>query len=146
MAGLNPKRTVVPIDFSDLSYQALDRALEIAGERGDVQVIHVLTELSTMEPGNLYGTLTDAERIKSTEEYLRKKLADKKYAGVRVHATVGDAGREITAFAEREGADLIVIPSHGYGMLKHLLLGSVAERVVRLANCPVLVLRSGDRS
>jgi nucleotide-binding universal stress UspA family protein len=146
MAGLNPKRTVVPIDFSDLSYAALDRAMEIAGDRGEVHVIHVLIELSTMEPGNLYGTLTDAERIKSTEEFLRKKLVDKKYAGVQVHATVGDAGREITAFAEREGADLIVIPSHGYGLLKHMLLGSVAERVVRLAHCPVLVLRSGDRS
>lgn len=146
MAGLNPKRTVVPIDFSDLSYVALDNALEIAGERGEVHVIHVLTELSTMEPGNLYGTLTDADRIKSTEEFLRKKLADKKYAGVQVHATVGDAGREITAFAEREGADLIVIPSHGYGMLKHLLLGSVAERVVRLAHCPVLVLRSEEHN
>jgi nucleotide-binding universal stress UspA family protein len=146
MAGLNPKRTVVPIDFSDLSYAALDRALEIAGDRGEVHVIHVLIELSTMEPGNLYGTLTDAERIKSTEEFMRKKLVDKKYAGVQVHATVGDAGREITAFAEREGADLIVIPSHGYGLLKHMLLGSVAERVVRLAHCPVLVLRSGDRS
>ena len=44
-------------------------------------------------------------------------------------------------FAKSEGADLIVIPSHGYGFFKHLLLGSVAERVVRLAHCPVLVLK-----
>ena len=142
MAGLIPKRTVVPIDFSDLSHQALDKAIEITGEGGEVLVIHVLTELSTMEPGNLYGTVTDEDRIKSAEEFLRKKLADDKYARVSVHAVVGDAGREITAFAERESADLIVIPSHGYGFVKHLLLGSVAERVVRLAHCPVLVLRS----
>jgi nucleotide-binding universal stress UspA family protein len=142
MTGLSPKRTVVPIDFSDLSHQALDKAIEIAGEDGEVLVIHVLTELSTMEPGNLYGTVTDEDRIKSAEEFLRKKLADDKYARVSVHAVIGDAGREITAFAERESADLIVIPSHGYGFVKHLLLGSVAERVVRLAHCPVLVLRS----
>ena len=142
MTGLSPKRTVVPIDFSDLSHQALDQAIEIAGADGEVLVIHVLTELSTMEPGNLYGTVTDEDRIKSAEEFLRKKLADDKYARVSVHAVVGDAGREITAFAERESADLIVIPSHGYGFVKHLLLGSVAERVVRLAHCPVLVLRS----
>lgn len=143
MSGLSPNRTVVPIDFSDLSYSALDRAIEIAGQ-GEVHVIHVLTELSTMEPGNLYGTVTDDERIHSTVEYLKKKLSDAKYASVKVHAVVGDAGREITAFAEREGADLIVIPSHGYGFLKHLLLGSVAERVVRLAHCPVLVLRTPE--
>ena len=144
MAGLSPKRTVVPIDFSDLSYDALDQAIGIAGDTGKVDVIHVLTELSTMEPGNLYGTVTDEERIKSAQEFLRKKLADAKYARVGVHAVVGDAGREIAAFAEREGADLIVIPSHGYGFFKHMLLGSVAERVVRLAHCPVLVLRSGE--
>ncbi len=142
MTGLSPKRTVVPIDFSDLSHQALDKAIEIAGKEGEVLVIHVLTELSTMEPGNLYGTVTDEDRIKSAQEFLRKKLADDKYARVSFHAVVGDAGREITSFAERESADLIVIPSHGYGFVKHLLLGSVAERVVRLAHCPVLVLRS----
>jgi len=144
MTGLSPQRTVVPIDFSDLSFEALDRALEITGSDGEVHAIHVLTELSTMEPGNLYGTVTDEERIKSTEDYLRKKLADGKYARVKVHAVVGDAGREITSFAEREAADLIVIPSHGYGFFKHLLLGSVAARVVRLAHCPVLVLRSPE--
>ena len=142
MTGLSPKRTVVPIDFSDLSHQALDKAIEIAGKEGEVLVIHVLTELSTMEPGNLYGTVTDEDRIKSAQEFLRKKLADDKYARVSFHAVVGDAGREITSCAERESADLIVIPSHGYGFVKHLLLGSVAERVVRLAHCPVLVLRS----
>lgn len=142
MAGLSPKKLVVPIDFSDLSYAALESALEIAEESTEVHVIHVLAELSTMEPGNLYGTLSDDERIASTEEFLRKKLADEKYKNVTVHAVVGDAGREITAFAQRESADLIVIPSHGYGFFKHLLLGSVAERVIRLAHCPVLVLRS----
>lgn len=141
MAGLSPKRTVVPVDFSDLSYAALDRAIEIAGDSGEIYVIHVLTELSTMEPGNLYGTVTDEERIASAEEFLKKKLADKKAAHLSVHAVVGDAGREIAAFAEREAADLIVIPSHGYGFFKHMFLGSVAERVIRLAHCPVLVLR-----
>lgn len=144
MPGLNPKRTVVPIDFSDRSYAALDRAIGIADDTGEVHVIHVLSELSTMEPGNLYGTVSDEDRIKSAEAFLRQELSDAKYANVHVHAVVGDAGREIAAFAERESVDLVVIPSHGYGFFKHLLLGSVAERVVRLAHCPVLVLRDHD--
>jgi nucleotide-binding universal stress UspA family protein len=76
------------------------------------------------------------------EKHLRKRLADDKYAHLIIHATVGDPGHEITSLANREGADLIVMPSHGYGFIKHMLLGSVAERVVRLAKCPVLVLRS----
>jgi nucleotide-binding universal stress UspA family protein len=141
MSGLHPTTTVVPIDFSELSFSALDRAIEIAGE-GTVHVIHVLVELATMEPGNLYGTVTDETRIQSVEEHLRKRLADDKYSRLIVHATVGDPGHEITSLAQREGADLIVMPSHGYGFIKHMLLGSVAERVVRLAQCPVLVLRS----
>ncbi len=142
MSGLHPKKTVVPLDFSDLSFEALDRAVEIAGDDGAIQVIHVLAELSTMEPGNLYGTLTTESRVKSVTEHIRKKLSERNYLNVGVHAVVGDPGREITNYAERVGADLIVIPSHGYGFFKHMLLGSVAERVVRLAHCPVLVLRS----
>ena len=141
MSGLHPKKVVVPIDFSDISFEALDKGVEIAGD-GVVHVVHVLVELATMEPGNLYGTVTDESRVKSVEEHMRKRLSDDKYSRVIVHAKVGDPGREITTLAEREGADLIVMPSHGYGFFKHMLLGSVAERVVRLAHCSVLVLRS----
>lgn len=142
MSGLTSKVTVVPIDFSDLSMAALDKALAISDESGVVHVIHVLAELTTMEPGNLYGTVTDESRIESTNKYMREKLSDSKYADVRVHVVVGNPGREIVTFAESQGADLIVLPSHGYGFFKHMLLGSVAERVIRLAHCPVLVLRS----
>ncbi|MGI9473804.1 MAG: universal stress protein [Rubripirellula sp.] len=142
MSGLTSKVTIVPIDFSDVSIAALDQALEIAGTDGTVHVIHVLAELATMEPGNLYGTVDDESRIVSTSKYMREKLADSKYDGVRVHVVVGDPGREIANFSESEGATLIVLPSHGYGFFKHMLLGSVAERVIRLAHCPVLVLRS----
>ena len=56
--------------------------------------------------------------------------------------TIGDAGREIAKFAKEVEAELVVLSSQGQGFLEHLLVGSVAERVVRLATCPVLVLRS----
>lgn len=141
MAGLHPNKTVVPIDFSDRSFEALEKAVEIAGE-SEVHAIHVLIELTTMEPGNLYGTVTDENRIQAVEENLKKRLTDPKYGNVKIHAKIGDAGHEIVALAQEENADLIVMPSHGYGFFKHMLLGSVAERVVRLAHCPVLVLRS----
>ncbi len=141
MSGLHPKVTVVPIDFSELSYAALDRALEIAGD-GEVHVIHVLAKLSPMEPGNLYGTVTDATRTKSAVDFMQEQLRETKYRGLQAHAAVGDPGSEIVALAERLKADLIVMPSHGYGLVKRLLLGAVVERVVRLAHCPVLVLRS----
>ena len=141
MPGMTSENTLVPIDFSDLSYAALDRALEINSGTGRVHVIHVLSALSTMEPGNLYGTITNESRIDSTKENLKSKLSDEKYKDVRVHVTIGDAGREIANFAHEVAAELVVLSSQGQGFLEHLLVGSVAERVVRLATCPVLVLR-----
>jgi nucleotide-binding universal stress UspA family protein len=141
MSGLHPKSVVVPIDFSDLSREALDRGIDIAGN-GAIHVIHVLTPAIAMEPGNLYGTITDETRVESTLKYFDDQFNDKKYADITSHAVVGDPGRAITELAQEVDADLIVIPSHGRGFFKHMVLGSVAERVVRLAHCPVLVLRS----
>ena len=142
MPGMISNNTVVPIDFSDLSYAALDRALGIRSETGVVHVIHVLSVLSAMEPGNLYGTITNKSRIESTTDYLKDKLSDEKYSAVEIHVAIGDAGREIVNFAKQVEAELVVLSSHGQGFLEHLLVGSVADRVVRLASCPVLVLRS----
>ncbi|WP_442509390.1 universal stress protein [Novipirellula sp. SH528] len=142
MSGLQAKRIVVPVDFSDMSFDAVDKALQIVDPSGAVHLIHVLPNLPAMEYGNLYGTVTDKSRIEQVTKHLREKLSDAKYAATTIHVFIGDAGRQITQFAESEKADMIVIPSHGYGFLKHILLGSVAERVVRLAHCPVLVLRT----
>ena len=142
MPGMTSENSVVPIDFSDLSYAALDRALEISSGTGKVHVIHVLSALSTMEPGNLYGTITSESRIDSTKKHLKNKLSDEKYKDVQIHVTIGDAGHEIVNFAKEVAAELVVLSSQGQGFLEHLLVGSVAERVVRLATCPVLVLRA----
>ena len=120
----------------------MDKGLDIVAPDGAVDVIHVLPILPAMEYGNLYGTVTDQSRIETVKKSLRDRLSSSKYAAISIHAALGDPGREIAEFAQRAKADLIVLPSHGYGFVKHALLGSVAERVVRLAHCPVLVLRS----
>ena len=144
MSGFQANKIVVPVDFSDFSLQAIDRAIEIADEGAVIRAIHVLLPLSVMEPGVLYGEITDQSRIEATRKHLQERLTDPKYANVSPHAVIGDPGREIAEFAEREMADLIVMPSHGHGFIKHLMLGSVAERVVRLAHCPVLVLKPAE--
>ena len=141
MPGLQPKKTIVPIDFSNLSIEALDRALDISDPNGEVHVINVLAALSAMEPGLIYGTESDDERIEGALQHLDETLSDSRYAKIVKKVVVGDPGHEISDYAQESGADLIVISSHGYGIIKHMLLGSVAERVVRLAHCPVLVLR-----
>jgi nucleotide-binding universal stress UspA family protein len=72
---------------------------------------------------------------------LSERLTDAKYQGAEKVVLFGDPGHEIADYSQREQADLIVLPSHGRTGISRMLIGSVAERVVRLAHCPVLVLR-----
>ena len=142
MSGLHAKHIVVPVDFSDISFEAVDRALEIVDDAGTVDIIHVLSILPAMDVGNLYGGVPDEGRIESVKNSLRERLSDTKYAATTIHVAIGDPGHEIAEFAKKSSANLIVLPSHGYGFVKHIVLGSVAERVIRFAHCPVLVLRA----
>jgi nucleotide-binding universal stress UspA family protein len=72
---------------------------------------------------------------------LYDRVKEQKYQGVKMQVCDGDPGTEIAKYGEDISADLIVISSHGRRGFKRLLIGSVAERVVRLAHCPVLVLK-----
>jgi len=142
MSWLPKKSVVVPVDFSEESLAAIDVALQMVDGPNQVHVIHVLPELNVAEPGVIWDSIDDESRCQHADEALREKLSAEKYAGINLHSAVGDAGHEIADYAARCKAELIVLPSHGRTGLKRLLIGSVAERVVRLSHCPVLVLRS----
>ena len=138
-----PIRILVPVDLSDASSGALDRGALLAGEEGELHILYVLPALSPMEPGVTWGTVTDRTRIEATTPHIKAMVADKPYDAV-VHVVVGGHGNPaatITDFAQDLGADMIAIPSHGRTGLARMAIGSVAERVVRYANCPVLVVR-----
>jgi nucleotide-binding universal stress UspA family protein len=140
--GWFPKRKIiVPVDFSDESLAAVDTALSLVDDPAHILVVHVLQDVSPAEPRELYSA-DQASRTQHAARALRERLADDKYGAVAVDVLVGDPGHEIADLAQRETADLIVLPSHGRTGIKRLLIGSVAERVVRLAHCPVLVLRN----
>ena len=132
---------VVPVDFSEDSLAAVDTALKIAGSAKPLHVIHVLPELSPLEPGEVWETINEQSRTEHAQQALRDRLSGPTYAGITIEILFGDPGHAIALRAEELKADLIVLPSHGRTGLSHLLIGSVAERVVRLAHCPVLVLR-----
>ena len=137
-----PKRTVVvPVDFSEDSFKAVDTALELAESPSGVYVIHVMPEPSMIEPDVEWQEIDLENRRKRAEAALRRRLSEARYELVQLHITFGDPGYRIADFAEGLQADLIVTPSHGRTGLKRMLLGSVAERVIRLSHCPVLVLR-----
>jgi nucleotide-binding universal stress UspA family protein len=142
MAWLPKKKVIVPFDFSDNSLAAVDTALQLVADPSHVTVANVLQDLSPLEPSEVWNTIDTATRIRHVATALRERLRDKKYEKIQIDVSMGDPGHEIADLAEREHADLIVLPSHGRRGLTRLLIGSVAERIVRLAHCPVLVLRS----
>ncbi|HVU90329.1 MAG TPA: universal stress protein [Pirellulales bacterium] len=141
MPWLPKKCVIVPIDFSDEAFGALDTALDMVDSTSALHALYVLPVLDPAEPGVIWTTIDNSVRERHALDAMREKLADKKYAGVQMKVVFGDPGTEIAAFAKDERADLIVLPSHGRTGLRHLLIGSVAEKVIRLAHCPVLVLR-----
>ena len=93
-------------------------------------------------PASVWGVVNKISRIQHVKQAFAQRLTDEKYKGVKIEVLLGDAGHEIVDYAKDIGADLIVLPSHGRTGLKRLLIGSVAERVARLAHCPVLILRT----
>lgn len=141
MAGWLRNKVLVPVDFSDQSVAAVDEALKMVASPSDVIVLHVLPELSPLEPGELWSTVTDESRCAHVIKALQEKFSGPSYQGVQFAAEVGTPGHTIVEYAKKHDVDTIVIPSHGNTGLAHLLLGSVAERVVRHAQCPVVVLR-----
>ena len=115
--------------------------MKITDQASQIYLVHVLTDPSHSVPEVARSILKKEEREERVTQALRERLADAKYSGVQIAVEIGDPGQSIVDFAESVQANLIVTPSHGRTGIKRLLIGSVAERVVRLAHCPVLVLR-----
>jgi universal stress protein A len=141
---LGVKRILVPLDFSETANKSLSYAIALASDmKAKIILLHVVEPVyMSADPGLTYMPQQNAIERKSGLLRLRKVAAaiprglfDK--AVVRVGAPYG----EITAAAERLQAGLIVITTHGRTGLRHALLGSTAERVVRHATCPVLTIR-----
>ena len=141
MTFLPKNKVVIPVDFSPQSLAAAEVALDLVQNPSHLHIIHVLPIITDYEVGLAWANIGDDARRRHAEQALKERLPEPKFASATKVVLFGDAGTEIARYAEEQHADAIVIPSHGYTGLKRLLIGSVAERVVRLAHCPVLVLK-----
>ena len=121
---------------------------DVVTELTDLHVIHVLPTITVSDPGMIWDVVDNDARKQDAEKTFREQFAPSRLGKCDFQVVFGDPGHEVASFAERLKADLIVMPSHGRSGVMRLLIGSVAERVVRLAHCPVLVLRglSGKRT
>jgi nucleotide-binding universal stress UspA family protein len=137
-----PKSNViVPVDFSPESLMAADVGLQLVDRPEHLHVVHVMIDITPLEAGEVWGVIDPQARVGQIDKLLKEKLAGDKYKGVQIAVLLGEPAHGIANYAQEKNADLIVIPSHGRTGITRLLIGSVAERVVRLAHCPVLVLR-----
>jgi nucleotide-binding universal stress UspA family protein len=143
--GFRLKRILVPLDFSECARKALQYAIPFAGMcDARLLLLHVVQLSYTAgELGPPEALLVDADASQGAEQRLRD-LASQAVGHQAAWETVvrmGLPSDEIVQAAQDLNADLIILSTHGHTGLKHMLLGSVAEAVVRRAPCPVLTVR-----
>jgi nucleotide-binding universal stress UspA family protein len=141
------RHILCPTDFSESSGEAFETALMMATDSGArLTLLHVQQLPAPVFPDVILpvspSILRDAEQ--SAEHAMERLCERARAAGVAAdcRVTVGAPHVEICDAAEEVGADLIVMGTHGRTGLSHVILGSVAEKVVRKAQCPVLTVRS----
>ena len=145
MSHFHRKPILVPTDFSVSSLQAVRIAKTIAKHDTDITVVYVGHDYDLIAPANIWGAGgipdVDGERHQIR---LKTWADDNELGNVRLQTRTGDPGTEVCKLAEEIGCQLIVVPSHGRHGIQRVLLGSVAERIIRHCGCSVLVLRRGD--
>ena len=146
---LRLKKILVPTDFSETSKKAVQYALRFAEQFGcEIALLYVVEPATPMIGAPLaIEPLTDQDEFSMAEKDLAALAAESQTHSahpVRSLVRVGHAPNEITKTANDVDADLIIIATHGYTSWRHLCIGSTAERVVRTAPCPVLVVREKE--
>lgn len=148
MPNADWKRICCPIDFSDASHAAMEVAADLARRNGASLVLlhaypipgYTFPDGSVVASPRMMQELAD-QAEKHLDEW--RAEAEKLVGAPRVETekAIGEPAAEILSFAKSSGQDLLVLGTHGRTGLEHALMGSVAERVVRKANCPVLTVR-----
>jgi universal stress protein A len=141
------RRILAPTDFSELSKQGLKSALELAEAFGAKLLLLYVVEpppypVEGIVPSHLGATMLDDLERQATND-LAQMLSETQASQMDVarRVVVGIPYRKIVDVAEEEKIDLIVMTTHGRTGLSHLMMGSVAEKIVRTAPCPVLTIR-----
>jgi nucleotide-binding universal stress UspA family protein len=145
-------RILVPVDYSDHAKAAMDHAREMASAyEAEVDLLHVIENL--VHPVFYWQGGSSGPELRQDVEERATEALERLWESsrgpdvkVRCHVIRGNAGRDIDDFAREHDSDLIVIATHGLTGLSKLLLGSVTEKVIRTAPCPVFTVKSFGRS
>jgi len=141
------KNILVPTDFGSAADSALLYGRELAGRFGaTLHLVHIVDNLQIASFPETYGELAarvQADLEAAAQEKIAERLIDSDGSGPRTTRAVISSMAPVVSIVEYARAhkiDLIVMGTHGRGALAHLMMGSVAERVVRVAPCPVLTV------
>jgi nucleotide-binding universal stress UspA family protein len=147
---MQPRHILVPIDFSDGSSEAFATAVDMAQRSGGrLTLMHVMhMAMTTMPDVAMLSAEVQQGVQESVERGLTMLCERAQAAGVAAdwRTVIGSTSAEICLMAQDLAVDLVVIGGHGGGAFAHAILGSVAERVVRKAHCPVLTVRPQTQS
>ena len=142
------RRILVPTDFSKSSHSALTYGVAFARKFGaELHLLHVVQDIALFIPEAVLAPLPALAPLEqfttAARTALERVVREGDWAGVPIHPEVaeGRPSEEIVRFARERTVDLIVMGCHGHTGLAHVLLGSVADKVVRRAPCPVLTVR-----
>ena len=148
----NVKKILAPVDFSDHSMEAMRGAMELAKDVGaELHLVHVIAPHHAFVPLPLATNaeqsrelVREAAMLEQAEEELKRIKKDDFGDSKKVvtYAEVGPVVQKIDEYAKRNEIDLIMLATHGRTGPGHIIIGSVAERVVRNAPCSVLVYRA----
>ena len=135
-----------PIDFSDPSQSALETAAGLAKQLGaELLLVHIVPAIPDL-PSSV-SMFKEGQYDQSLHKDAASRLAEMaqklSQSGINAKSTLGtanDTAMEIVRLSEENGADLIVIATHGLSGLREMVFGSVAEKVLQDASCPVLVM------
>lgn len=143
--GFPVRRILIPVDLSEPSRKALRYAFGLAKQFGAKLILLYAVEPVATPDFEYHPLVKETGKVKAAAaERLKRLCAEEKINSSWIERMIvreGVAHGEITEAARDLKADLIVIATHGYTGLKHVLLGSTTDRVVRHATCPVLVVR-----
>lgn len=140
------KKILCPVDFSEFTPEVIKYAIDIAKKYGsDLHVMHVVPNMTYFTP---YESFLTPENLIAVEKNIQDdversftKLLKGDDVPTRRVIKAGVPFVEIIDYAKSENVDLIVMGTHGHSAIEHILIGNVAEKVVRKSPCPVMTIR-----